>query len=393
MGEKTKKHLEVLREMRSRAVLGGGQKRIDQQHERGKMTARERLALLLDEGSFQEFGALATHELSAFGLDKHRYPGDGIVTGFGKVHGRRVAVFAQDFTVMGGSFSEVQSQKISRIQDMALEAGIPVIGLNDSGGARIQEGVRSLAAYGEVFVRNVMASGVIPQISVILGPCAGGAVYSPALTDFVIMAGDSYMFLTGPDVIKAVTGEQVTAHDLGGADIHMGRSGVAHLAAETELEGLALTKLCTSTIRAVAQGVIGVAFIQALLAGIVMMLAGIPAVGIFFVLALILGIAQVPVILVTAPAIAYMWSTGDHGTAVNIIYSVLLIVAGMADNVLKPLLLGRGVDAPMPVVLLGALGGMAASGILGMFIGATLLSIGYRIFMAWVNEGLASADK
>lgn len=160
-----------------------------------------------------------------------------------------------------------------------------------------------------------------------------------------------------------------------------------------ERKGLALTKLCTSTIRAVAQGVIGVAFIQALLAGIVMMLAGIPAVGIFFVLALILGIAQVPVILVTAPAIAYMWSTGDHGTAVNIIYSVLLIVAGMADNVLKPLLLGRGVDAPMPVVLLGALGGMAASGILGMFIGATLLSIGYRIFMAWVNEGLASADK
>ena len=246
MGEKTKKHLEVLREMRSRAVLGGGQKRIDQQHERGKMTARERLAAFLDEGTFQEFGALATHELSAFGLDKHRYPGDGIVTGFGKVHGRRVAVFAQDFTVMGGSFSEVQSQKISRIQDMALESGIPVIGLCDSGGARIQEGVRSLAAYGEVFVRNVMASGVIPQISVILGPCAGGAVYSPALTDFIIMAGDSYMFLTGPDVIKAVTGEQVTAHDLGGADIHMGRSGVAHLAAETELEGLALTKLLLS---------------------------------------------------------------------------------------------------------------------------------------------------
>ena len=171
---KTEKHLGVLREMRDRAVMGGGQKRIDQQHARGKLTARERLALLLDEGSFQEFGALATHDLNAFGLDKQRFPGDGIVTGFGKVHGRRVAVFAQDFTVLGGSFSEVQSQKISRIQDMALEAGIPVIGLNDSGGARIQEGVRSLAAYGEVFVRNVMASGVIPQISVILGPCAGG---------------------------------------------------------------------------------------------------------------------------------------------------------------------------------------------------------------------------
>ena len=242
MSGKTRKHLEALRELRGRAVLGGGQKRIDQQHERGKMTARERLALLLDEGSFQEFGALATHEFTAFGLDTQRFPGDGIVTGFGKVNGRRVAVFAQDFTVMGGSFSEVQSQKISRIQDMALEAGIPVIGLNDSGGARIQEGVRSLAAYGEVFVRNVLASGVVPQISLILGPCAGGAVYSPALTDFVIMAGQSYMFLTGPDVIKAVTGEQVTAQDLGGAEVHTGRSGVAHLAAPTEEEGLALTK-------------------------------------------------------------------------------------------------------------------------------------------------------
>ena len=246
IGGKTKKHLEILREMRSRAVLGGGQKRIDQQHERGKLTARERLAVLLDEGSFQEFGALATHDFSAFGLDQQRFPGDGIVTGFGKVSGRRVAVFAQDFTVMGGSFSEVQSQKISRIQDMALESGIPVIGLNDSGGARIQEGVRSLAAYGEVFVRNVMASGVIPQISVILGPCAGGAVYSPALTDFVIMAGESYMFLTGPEVIKAVTGEQVSAQDLGGAEVHTGRSGVAHLAAATEIEGLAMTRLLLS---------------------------------------------------------------------------------------------------------------------------------------------------
>ena len=243
---KTKKHLEVLREMRSRAVLGGGQKRIDQQHARGKLTARERLAMLLDENSFQEFGALATHDLTAFGLDQQRFPGDGVITGFGKVSGRRVAVFAQDFTVMGGSFSEVQSQKISRIMDMALEAGIPIIGLGDSGGARIQEGVRSLAAYGEVFVRNVMASGVVPQISLILGPCAGGAVYSPALTDFVIMAGDSYMFLTGPDVIKAVTGEIVTASDLGGAEIHTGRSGVAHLSAETEAEGIALSKLLLS---------------------------------------------------------------------------------------------------------------------------------------------------
>jgi acetyl-CoA carboxylase carboxyltransferase component len=210
------------------------------------MTARERLATLLDEGSFQEFGALATHDFNAFGLDKHRYPGDGIVTGFGKVSGRRVAVFAQDFTVLGGSFSEVQSQKISRIQDLALEAGIPVIGLNDSGGARIQEGVRSLAAYGEVFVRNVLASGVVPQISVILGPCAGGAVYSPALTDFVIMGGDSCMFLTGPEVIKAVTGEQVTALDLGGADVHAGRSGVAHVATDTEEEAISMVKLLLS---------------------------------------------------------------------------------------------------------------------------------------------------
>ena len=239
-------HLQVLREMRSRAVLGGGAKRIEQQHARGKLTARERLALLLDEGSFQEFGALATHQVSQFGLDKQRYPGDSVVTGFGKVNGRRVAVFAQDFTVLGGSFSEVQAQKISRIQDLALESGIPLIGLNDSGGARIQEGVRSLAAYGEIFVRNVMSSGVIPQISLILGPCAGGAVYSPALTDFIIMAGDSCMFLTGPDVIQAVTGEKVTAQQLGGAEVHTVRSGVAHLAADTEVAGLALAKLLLS---------------------------------------------------------------------------------------------------------------------------------------------------
>ena len=235
-------HLQVLREMRSRAVLGGGAKRIEQQHARGKYTARERLALLLDTGSFQEFGALATHQVNSFGLDKLRYPGDGVITGFGKINGRRVAVFAQDFTVLGGSFSEVQAQKISRIQDLAIESGIPIIGLNDSGGARIQEGVRSLAAYGEVFVRNVMASGVIPQLSLILGPCAGGAVYSPALTDFIIMAGDATMFLTGPDVIKAVTGEQVSAQTLGGADVHAGRSGVAHLAADTEVAGMALMK-------------------------------------------------------------------------------------------------------------------------------------------------------
>ena len=242
MSDSTSRQLKALRELRRRAVLGGGEKRIEQQHARGKLTARERLALLLDEGSFQELGALATHNVADFGLDQQRFPGDGIVTGFGKISGRRVAVFAQDFTVLGGSFSEVQAQKICRIQDLALESGIPLIGLNDSGGARIQEGVRSLAAYGEVFVRNVMASGVIPQISLIMGPCAGGAVYSPALTDFVIMAGASFMFLTGPDVIKAVTGEEVTALALGGADVHMGRSGVAHLAADTEVEGIGTVK-------------------------------------------------------------------------------------------------------------------------------------------------------
>ncbi len=235
-------HLAALREMRGRAVLGGGRKRIEQQHARGKLTARERLVLLLDEGSFQEFGALATHNVTEFGLADQRYPGDGLVAGFGKVSGRRVAVFAQDFTVLGGSFSEVQANKICRIQDLALAAGIPLIGLNDSGGARIQEGVRSLAAYGEVFVRNVMASGVIPQISLILGPCAGGAVYSPALTDFVIMSEGSSMFLTGPDVIKAVTGEDVTAQSLGGAEVHMHRSGVAHLAAQSEAAALELVK-------------------------------------------------------------------------------------------------------------------------------------------------------
>jgi len=195
--------LKRLREMRDRAMEGGGGERIAQQHSRGKMTARERLALLLDEGTFQELGALATHNIADFGMEKQRIPGDGVVTGFGKINGRRVAVFAQDFTVLGGSFSEVQSHKICRIQDVALESGIPIIGLNDSGGARIQEGVRSLAAYGEVFTRNVLSSGVIPQISVMMGPCAGGSVYSPALTDFVIMTRrTSFMFITGPDVIR-----------------------------------------------------------------------------------------------------------------------------------------------------------------------------------------------
>jgi acetyl-CoA carboxylase carboxyltransferase component len=236
-------HLETLRALRARALEGGGPERIAAQHARGKLTARERLALLLDDGSFQEMGALATHDETAFGLDRQRFPGDGVVAGFGKINGRRVAVFAQDFTVLGGSFGRVQANKIGRISDLALESGVPLIGLNDSGGARIQEGVGSLAAYGEVFVRNVLASGVIPQISLILGPCAGGAVYSPALTDFVIMARDtSSMFLTGPDVVAAVTGEQVTIDELGGPDVHDARSGVAHLVADTERQALELAK-------------------------------------------------------------------------------------------------------------------------------------------------------
>ncbi len=237
-------YLDTLRSMRTRALEGGGPERMATQHARGKLTARERLALLLDDGSFQEMGALATHDETEFGLADQRYPGDGVVAGFGKINGRRVAVFAQDFTVLGGSFSKVQSNKISRIQDLALESGVPLIGLNDSGGARIQEGVGSLAAYGEVFVRNVLASGVIPQISLILGPCAGGAVYSPALTDFVVMVRDtSSMFLTGPDVVEAVTGEQVSIEILGGPDVHETRSGVAHLVAGTERQALELVKL------------------------------------------------------------------------------------------------------------------------------------------------------
>jgi acetyl-CoA carboxylase carboxyltransferase component len=240
-------YLATLREMRERALQGGGAERIQQLHAKGKLTARERLALLLDEGSFQELGALATHNIVDFGMANQRFPGDGVVTGFGKINGRRVAVFAQDFTVLGGSFSEVQSRKICRIQDLALESGIPLIGLNDSGGARIQEGVRSLAAYGEVFTRNVLASGVIPQISVILGPCAGGAVYSPALTDFIIMSrGSSYMFITGPEVIKGVTGENVSFEDLGGTLVHNGRSGVAHFLADDERDALELVKLLLS---------------------------------------------------------------------------------------------------------------------------------------------------
>ncbi len=240
-------HLTEFRERRERALAAGGEDQIQKQHAKGKMTARERLSHLLDEGSFQELGALATHQLTDFGMDQKRFPGDGVVTGFGKINGRRVAVYAQDFTVLGGSFSEVQSHKICRIQDLALEAGIPLIGLNDSGGARIQEGVRSLAAYGEVFTRNVLASGVIPQLSVILGPCAGGAVYSPALMDFVIMTRrTSLMFITGPEVIKAVTGQEIDPRELGGTLVHNNKSGVAQFVADNEVEAIELTKLLLS---------------------------------------------------------------------------------------------------------------------------------------------------
>ncbi|MDR3070728.1 MAG: acyl-CoA carboxylase subunit beta [Propionibacteriaceae bacterium] len=239
--------LQKLRQKRELALQGGGAKRIDAQHAQGKLTARERLAVLLDEGSFQELGALATHQNTDFGMADKKFPGDGVVTGFGKVNGRRVAVYAQDFTVLGGSFSQVQSNKICRLQDLAMESGIPLIGLNDSGGARVQEGVKSLAAYGEVFFRNVAASGVIPQLSLIMGPCAGGAVYSPALTDFVIMVdGSANMFLTGPEIIKAVTGEEVTSEDLGGAWVHNARSGVAHFESASDQEALELAKLVLS---------------------------------------------------------------------------------------------------------------------------------------------------
>ena len=224
---------------REEAKLGGGQKRIDAQHAKGKLTARERLALLLDEGSFEEFYMFVQHRCTNYGIDKVRLDGDGVVTGMGTIDGRPVYVYAQDFTVNGGSMSETMASKICKVMDMAVKVGAPCIGLNDSGGARIQEGICSLAGFGEIFERNILASGVIPQISGIFGPCAGGAVYSPALTDFTVMVKDtSYMFLTGPSVVKAVTGENVTQEQLGGASIHSKMSGVAHFAANSEEEGI-----------------------------------------------------------------------------------------------------------------------------------------------------------
>jgi len=231
------------RALRDKARLGGGQAQIDKQHANGKHTARERIELLCDPGTFSELGSLAQHTKTDFEMATKKFPGDGVVTGFGKIHGRQVGVYAQDFTILGGSFSQVQAQKITKIQDLCLQSGLPCIGLNDSGGARVQEGVYSLAAYGEVFYRNVISSGVIPQISVIMGPCAGGAVYSPALTDFTIMVdGTSYMFLTGPGVVKSVTGEEVTVEELGGSAVHNERSGVAQFAAPTEEAALDLVK-------------------------------------------------------------------------------------------------------------------------------------------------------
>ena len=236
-------------ELREEARLGGGQKRIDEKHAMGKYTARERIQMLLDEGSFEEFDMFVTHRCYDFGMEKSHTYGDGVVTGYGTIDGRLVYIFAQDFTVSGGSLSKTMSEKICKVMDMAMRAGAPCIGLNDSGGARIQEGVNALAGYAEIFQRNVMASGVIPQISVILGPCAGGAVYSPALTDFTIMKRDtSYMFLTGPAVVKTVTGEDVTQEQLGGASVHTSKSGVADFAASTEEEAMELIRKLISYI-------------------------------------------------------------------------------------------------------------------------------------------------
>ncbi len=232
-----KDNKQLLENKRAEANLGGGQARIDKQHSKGKLTARERVHFLLDEGSFEEMGALVTHRTKDFGMEKQVFYGDGVVTGYGTINGRQVCVFAQDFTVFGGALSETHAEKICKVMDMAMKIGVPVIGLNDSGGARIQEGVRSLGGYADIFHRNVMASGVIPQISAIMGPCAGGAVYSPAMTDFTLMVeNSSYMFVTGPNVVKTVTNEEVTSEELGGASTHATKSGVTHLTAANDME-------------------------------------------------------------------------------------------------------------------------------------------------------------
>ncbi|MBO4232679.1 MAG: acyl-CoA carboxylase subunit beta [Bacteroidales bacterium] len=240
---KMQEKINELLELRTKARLGGGEKRVEKQHSQGKYTARERILMFLDEGSFEEFDMFVTHRCTNFGMDKEKFLSDGVVTGYGTVDGRLVYVFSQDFTVFGGSLSETVSQKICKVMDQAMKVGAPVIGFNDSGGARIQEGVNSLSGYGEIFQRNIEASGVIPQISVIFGPCAGGAVYSPALTDFIMMAKNtSYMFVTGPKVVKTVTHEDITVEDLGGASVHASKSGVAHFAVDDEQQGIALLR-------------------------------------------------------------------------------------------------------------------------------------------------------
>jgi propionyl-CoA carboxylase beta chain len=232
-----KEKISKLEKLRDEAQLGGGPDKIKSQHEKGKLTARERIQLLVDEGTFQELDMFVKHRSYDFGLDNQKYLGDGVVTGFAKINGRQVALFSQDFTVFGGSLSETHAEKICKVMDMAMKIGIPVIGLNDSGGARIQEGVVSLGGYADIFLRNTLASGVIPQISAILGPCAGGAVYSPAITDFVFMVKHtSHMFVTGPSVVKTVTHEEVSFEDLGGAETHASKSGVAHFVFDSEVE-------------------------------------------------------------------------------------------------------------------------------------------------------------
>jgi acetyl-CoA carboxylase carboxyltransferase component len=236
-------------EKRAEARMGGGEKRIESQHKKGKLTARERILLLLDEGSFEEYDMFVTHRTKSFGMWDQKFLSDGVITGHGTIDGRLIYVFSQDFTVFGGSLSEMFAQKICKIMDQAMQVGAPVIGLNDSGGARIQEGVRSLAGYAEIFQRNILSSGVIPQISAIFGPCAGGAVYSPALTDFIIMSEkSSYMFVTGPKVVKTVTGEDISVEDLGGANVHSTKSGISHFMVESEEEGLLLIRKMMSYI-------------------------------------------------------------------------------------------------------------------------------------------------
>ena len=241
--KQSKSKLEVLKERSLKAEAGGGADRIEKQHAAKKMTARERVAFLLDEDSFEEFDKFVVHRSKDFGLDQQLYPGDGVITGYGQIDGRRVLVFAQDFTVFGGSLSETHAEKICKVMDLAMKVGLPIIGINDSGGARIQEGVVSLGGYADIFLRNTLASGVVPQISCIMGPCAGGAVYSPAITDFNIMVKDtSYMFITGPDVIKTVTHADVTKEELGGALTHNRTSGVAHFAADSDEHALRMVR-------------------------------------------------------------------------------------------------------------------------------------------------------